>query len=87
MAAEGWHAWIKKAYFDGVSLAATGYFKTPGLNYNRVENSGTLFNYFTYGVGCSEVEIDTLTGDHKVLKTDIVMDLGKVRLILEKKFF
>lgn len=36
-----------------------------------------MYNYFTYGVGCSEVEIDTLTGDHQVIRTDIVMDIGK----------
>lgn len=68
---------MQKAYFDGVSLSATGFYKTPGLNYKWATNSGTLFNYYTYGVGCSEVEIDTLTGDHKVLRTDIVMDLGE----------
>lgn len=34
------------------------------------------FNYFTYGAACSEVEIDCLTGDHQVIRTDIVMDLG-----------
>lgn len=36
-----------------------------------------MFNYFTYGVACTEVEIDCLTGDHQVLSTDIVMDLGE----------
>lgn len=34
------------------------------------------FNYFTYGAACSEVEIDCLTGDHQVIRSDIVMDLG-----------
>jgi len=40
-------------------------------------NSGNAFNYFTFGVGCSMVEVDCLTGDHQVLRTDIVMDLGE----------
>lgn len=41
--------------------------------------AGNAFNYFTYGVAVSEVEIDCLTGDHQVLRTDIVMDLGGFR--------
>lgn len=40
-------------------------------------NSGNPFSYFTYGAACSVVEIDCLTGDHTVLKTDIVMDVGE----------
>merc|ERR1719429_310271 len=40
-------------------------------------NTGKLFNYYTYGVGFSKVEVDCLTGDHHVLRTDIVMDLGE----------
>lgn len=71
-----WDEWVKKAYFDRVSLSATGYYKTPDIGYNWGTGEGNMFNYFTYGVACSEVEIDTLTGDHQVLRTDIVMDLG-----------
>jgi xanthine dehydrogenase/oxidase len=40
-------------------------------------NSGKPFGYFTFGAGCSLVEIDCLTGDHTVLRTDIVMDVGQ----------
>ncbi|KAK9877005.1 hypothetical protein WA026_016033 [Henosepilachna vigintioctopunctata] len=72
-----WKDWVFKAYYDRVSLAATGFCKTPGLSYDWVKGEGTLYNYFTYGVACSEVEIDTLTGDHQVVRTDIVMDLGE----------
>lgn len=74
---EGWKSWITKAYFDRVSLSATGFYATPDINYNLETNSGMLFNYFTYGAACSEVEIDCLTGDHQVIRTDIVMDLGE----------
>lgn len=72
-----WESWIKKAYFDRVSLSAFSSYATPDIYpFNFEENSGTPYNYFTYGVGCSEVEIDCLTGDHHVLRTDIVMDVG-----------
>lgn len=73
---EGWNAWILKAYFDRVSLSTTGYYATPNLAYSFETNSGNAFNYYTYGAACSEVEIDCLTGDHQVIRTDIVMDLG-----------
>ena len=42
-----------------------------------VKNEGNLFSYYVYGAACSEVEVDLLTGDHKVLRTDIVMDVGE----------
>lgn len=62
-----WESWVLKAYFDRVSLSATGFYRTPDIGYDINTNSGTLFNYFTYGVACSEVQIDCLTGDHQVL--------------------
>ncbi|KOC64646.1 Xanthine dehydrogenase [Habropoda laboriosa] len=72
-----WEEWIAKAHMERISLSATGFYKTPGIGYSFETNSGNPFNYFTYGVACSEVEIDCLTGDHQVLQTDIVMDLGQ----------
>ncbi|KAM4772306.1 xanthine dehydrogenase/oxidase [Rhinophrynus dorsalis] len=71
-----WESWISAAYLDRVSLSATGFYKIPGLGYDEVKNQGNPLNYFSYGVACSEVEIDCLTGDHKNLRTDIVMDVG-----------
>ncbi|EPY82416.1 xanthine dehydrogenase/oxidase [Camelus ferus] len=81
---------VMAAYLSRVSLSATGFYKTPNLGYSFETNSGNAFHYFTYGVACSEVEIDCLTGDHKHsdcevlfrlalknnLRTDIVMDVG-----------
>lgn len=72
-----WEAAVTAAYFDRVSLSATGFHATPDIGYSFETNSGNAFNYFTYGVGCSQVEVDCLTGDHQVLRTDIVMDLGE----------
>ena len=71
-----WDEWVKAAYFARVGLSATGYYSTPGVGYDWNRNAGNAFNYFTYGAACSEVEVDCLTGDHQVLRTDIVMDLG-----------
>ncbi|XP_011496328.1 PREDICTED: xanthine dehydrogenase [Ceratosolen solmsi marchali] len=72
-----WEKWINKAYLDRVSLSATGFYKTPNIGYSMATNTGMVFNYFTYGTACAEVEIDCLTGDHQVLQIDIVMDLGE----------
>ncbi|XP_063531427.1 xanthine dehydrogenase [Cydia strobilella] len=72
-----WEDWVLAAYLDRVSLSSTGFHATPGIGYNFQKNEGVPFNYFTYGVACSEVEIDCLSGDHQVVRSDIVMDLGE----------
>uniref|UniRef100_A0A3Q3B804 Xanthine dehydrogenase n=1 Tax=Kryptolebias marmoratus TaxID=37003 RepID=A0A3Q3B804_KRYMA len=72
-----WEDWVKAAYFDRVSLSANGFYRTPDLGYDFETNSGRLFHYYSYGVACSEVEIDCLTGAHKNLSTTIVMDVGR----------
>ncbi|XP_061157633.1 xanthine dehydrogenase/oxidase isoform X1 [Syngnathus typhle] len=71
-----WEEWVKAAYFDRVNLSANGFYKTPNIGYSFETNSGRAFNYFSYGVACSEVEVDCLTGAHKNLSTTIVMDVG-----------
>lgn len=72
----GWESWVKAAYFDRVNLSANGFYRTPDLGYDFETNSGRAFNYFSYGVCCSEVEMDVLTGTHKNLSSTIVMDVG-----------
>jgi xanthine dehydrogenase/oxidase len=69
------------AYFDRVNLSANGFYKTPKIgfvfgNYD-IKSVKPLYYYYTQGVGCSEVELDLLTGDHTVLRTDIRMDVGR----------
>nr|XP_046237719.1 xanthine dehydrogenase/oxidase isoform X2 [Scatophagus argus] len=71
-----WEDWVRAAYFDRVNLSANGFYKTPDLGYDFDSNSGRAFSYFSYGVACSEVEIDCLTGAHKNLSSTIVMDVG-----------
>ncbi|XP_075974596.1 xanthine dehydrogenase-like [Anticarsia gemmatalis] len=72
-----WEDWVIDAYVNRVQLSATGFYASPKIEYNPETNTGNLFEYFTYGVACSEVIIDCLTGDHQVLRTDIVMDVGE----------
>lgn len=69
--------WAHAAFFDRVSLSATGFYKTPNINYDAEKNIGNIFNYMTNGVAVSIVELDVLTGDHTILRSDIIMDLGK----------
>ncbi|KAL9964447.1 hypothetical protein ACROYT_G028091 [Oculina patagonica] len=71
-----WEDWVHAAYYDRVNLSANGFYKYPGLNYDLDTNSGRAYPYFSFGAACSEVEIDCLTGDYQVLRTDIVMDVG-----------
>ena len=72
-----WEEAVHAAFFDRVSLSSTGFYATPNIGYNMEKNEGRAFAYYTNGAACSVVEIDCLTGDHQVLKTDIVMDVGQ----------
>ncbi len=67
---------IKTAYIKQVSLSSTGYYKTPGIYFDREKGQGNPFYYFSYGMSVSEVEIDSLTGQYKLLRTDILNDVG-----------
>ena len=62
---------------DRVQLSAFGFYNTLDGGYNFETNTGTTFIYLTFGVGCSLVEVDCLTGEHVILRTDIVMDVGR----------
>jgi xanthine dehydrogenase large subunit len=68
---------VRRAYFDRVSLSATGYYRTPEIHYDRAKHQGRPFYYFAYGAACSEVIIDTLTGENKVARVDILHDVGR----------
>jgi len=63
-------------YQARVSLSATGYYRTPKLEWDRIAGRGRPFLYFAYGVACTEVVIDTLTGENRILRADIVHDCG-----------
>ena len=67
---------IALAYVGQVSLSSTGFYATPGVHYDREQARGRPFYYYAFGVSCSEVLVDTLTGEYKVLRTDILHDVG-----------
>jgi xanthine dehydrogenase large subunit len=63
-------------HFNQVSLSATGFYRTPNVGWDKVTGWGKPFNYFAFGMCVSEVIVDTLTGFHKNLRTDILHDVG-----------
>jgi len=67
---------IVQAWMGQVSLSSTGYYKTPKIFYDRSQARGRPFYYFAFGAACAEVVVDTLTGEYKMLRTDILHDVG-----------
>ena len=67
---------IQQAYFGQVSLSSTGFYRTPKIYYDRSQARGRPFYYFAYGAACSEVIVDTLTGEYNMLRSDILHDVG-----------
>ena len=63
-------------YQARVSLSATGFYKTPDVAWDRIAGRGQPFYYFAYGAAVTEVVIDTLTGENRILRTDILHDTG-----------
>jgi xanthine dehydrogenase large subunit len=68
---------IRQAYLNRVSLGGYAHFKTDNLGFCKQIVRGRAFNYFTQGLAISEVEIDRYTGDMKVIRSDLLMDLGR----------
>ncbi|MBO9713230.1 xanthine dehydrogenase molybdopterin binding subunit [Sphingomonas sp.] len=68
---------VRMAYLGRVSLSSTGYYATPKIAYDRATHRGRPFLYFAYGAALSEVVIDALTGEHRVLAVDILHDVGR----------
>ncbi|CAN9279489.1 unnamed protein product [Alternaria alternata] len=70
------------AYVDRINLAANGFWKMPKVGYTwgdtNLETVKPMYYYWTQGACCSEVELDLLTGDHTVLRSDIMMTMGKI---------
>lgn len=66
----------KQAYLWRVQLSSTGFYATPGITWDRPTATGRPFLYFAYGAACSEVTIDTLTGELRVDRVDLLHDVG-----------
>ncbi len=67
---------VKAAYANRIQLWSDGFYRTPKIHYDKVTLTGRPFYYFSYGAACSEVAIDTLTGESRLLKVDILHDVG-----------
>jgi len=67
---------VKTAYLKQVSLSSTGFYRTPGIFMDKETGQGHPFYYFVFGMSVSEVMIDTLTGRHTLIRTDILHDAG-----------
>jgi len=68
---------IKEAYLNRVSLSSSGFYTTPKIYFDKKTFKGRPFLYFCYGAAVSEVVIDTLTGENKIIRADILHDAGK----------
>jgi xanthine dehydrogenase large subunit len=67
---------VQQAHVDQISLSTTGYYRTPDIYFDREKGKGIPFHYFAYGMAVSEVLVDVLTGGVKLLRTDILHDVG-----------
>ncbi len=67
---------VKLAYANRIQLWSDGFYRTPKIHYDKTTLTGRPFYYFSYGAACTEVAIDTLTGESRVLKVDILHDVG-----------
>ena len=68
---------IGEAYRARIQLSAAGFYATPRIHWDRPSGKGRPFFYFAYGAAVSEVAIDTLTGENRILRTDILHDVGQ----------
>src|SRR5262249_6174871 len=69
---------VSKAYDRRVDLGARGFYATPGVDFNRETGEGTPFFYYTTGAAVAEVLIDRFTGELRVERVDLLMDLGRM---------
>ena len=68
---------VRQAYANRIQLWSDGFYRTPKIHYDKTTLTGRPFYYFAYGAACTEVAIDTLTGESRVLKVDILHDVGQ----------
>lgn len=71
-----WDDLVRTAYFQRVQLSAAGFYRTEGLHWDAKAFHGSPFKYFSYGAAATEVEVDGFTGAYRILRVDIVHDVG-----------
>jgi len=67
---------VSQAYLERTPLFATGYYKTPHIHFDRETGKGAPFHYFAYGAAVSEVEVSGFTGQYRLLRADLLQDVG-----------
>ncbi|MER1966613.1 xanthine dehydrogenase molybdopterin binding subunit [Castellaniella sp. GW247-6E4] len=67
---------VDQAYWDRVQLWSDGFYKTPGIVWDKATMHGRPFYYYAYGAAVSEVVVDTLTGEWRLLRADLLHDVG-----------
>jgi xanthine dehydrogenase large subunit len=67
---------VQQAYLARVQLWSDGFYATPGLSWDKATLQGKPFYYFAYGAACSEVLVDTLAGEFRLLRADLLHDAG-----------
>jgi xanthine dehydrogenase large subunit len=73
---ESFAAVVRQAYLARVSLSSSGFYKTPEISWDPATGRGHPFYYFAYGAACAEIVIDTLTGEYRIDRVDILHDAG-----------
>jgi len=68
---------VSKAYFERIQLWSDGFYTTPGLHWDRAKLQGKPFYYYAYGAAVAEVLVDTLTGENRVTRADVLHDVGQ----------
>ncbi|WP_288074726.1 xanthine dehydrogenase molybdopterin binding subunit, partial [Marinobacter sp.] len=72
-----WAEFVQQAYMARVSLSSNGFYSTPKIHYDRGTGQGRPFLYYANGAACAEVVVDTLTGEYKTMRVDILHDVGQ----------
>ena len=67
----------ESCWMNRVQLSAAGFYSTPKIHWDRASGRGRPFYYFAYGAACTEVTIDTLTGEYQIDRADVLEDVGR----------
>ena len=73
----GFKALVAQAYLERIQLWSDGFYATPGLHWDRAKLQGHPFYYYAFGAAVAEVLVDTLTGETRVLRADVLHDVGQ----------
>ncbi|QSP95362.1 xanthine dehydrogenase molybdopterin binding subunit [Marinobacter salinisoli] len=72
-----WAEFVQTAYLNRIPLSSSGFYSTPKIHYDPKTGKGRPFLYYSHAAACSEVVVDTLTGEYRVVRTDILFDAGR----------